>query len=320
MKTQISKWLSILLPLSLGVFLIIYTYQKYTPEQIEAIKGFFRNADYFYIFLSLIISTVGGASRAYRWKFSLNHMGYQNSFANNFMAVSIGYLMNMTIPRSGEISRALILKKYNDIPFDKAFGTIVAERIVDSVILLFLVLIAFVVQFDIVQAFILDKIPVEKVIYIIVAGFILFVAALLVYFYSKLKIVLHLKEKISGLKEGLLSIVRMKQKGAFFFHTLVIWTSYILMFYITIFSLSGTENLSFGAVLISFIVGSIAIAVTSSGFGTYPVLMAKILLFYSVPETIGIAFGWIVWSSQILLVIVTGIISFLLLPVFNRKK
>ena len=320
MKTQISKWLSILLPLSLGVFLIIYTYQKYTPEQVEAIKGFFRNADYFYIFLSLIISTVGGASRAYRWKFSLNHMGYQNSFANNFMAVSIGYLMNMTIPRSGEISRALILKKYNDIPFDKAFGTIVAERIVDSVILLFLVLIAFVVQFDIVQAFILDKIPVEKVIYIIVAGFILFVAALLVYFYSKLKIVLHLKEKISGLKEGLLSIVRMKQKGAFFFHTLVIWTSYILMFYITIFSLSGTENLSFGAVLISFIVGSIAIAVTSSGFGTYPVLMAKILLFYSVPETIGIAFGWIVWSSQILLVIVTGIISFLLLPVFNRKK
>ena len=320
MKTLISKWLSILLPLSLGVFLIIYTYQKYTPEQIEAIKGFFRNADYFYIYLSLVISTIGGASRAYRWKFSLNHMGYKNSFANNFMAVSIGYLMNMTIPRSGEISRALILKKYNDIPFDKAFGTIVAERIVDSVILLFLVLIAFVVQFDIVQAFILDKIPVEKVIYIIVAGFLLFVAALLVYFYSKLKIVLHLKEKISGLKEGLLSIVRMKQKGAFFFHTLVIWTSYILMFYITIFSLSGTENLSFGAVLISFIVGSIAIAVTSSGFGTYPVLMAKILLFYSVPETIGIAFGWIVWSSQILLVIVTGVISFLLLPVFNRKK
>ena len=308
------------MPLSLGVFLIIYTYQKYTPEQIEAIKGFFRNADYFYIYLSLVISTIGGASRAYRWKFSLNHMGYKNSFANNFMAVSIGYLMNMTIPRSGEISRALILKKYNDIPFDKAFGTIVAERIVDSVILLFLVLIAFVVQFDIVQAFILDKIPVEKVIYIIVAGFLLFVAALLVYFYSKLKIVLHLKEKISGLKEGLLSIVRMKQKGAFFFHTLVIWTSYILMFYITIFSLSGTENLSFGAVLISFIVGSIAIAVTSSGFGTYPVLMAKILLFYSVPETIGIAFGWIVWSSQILLVIVTGVISFLLLPVFNRKK
>ncbi len=320
MKSNISKWLSILLPLLLGVFLIVYTYQKYTPEQIDTIKGHFRDADYFYIFLSLIISTIGCASRAYRWKYSLEHMGYRNSFANNFMAVSIGYLMNMTIPRSGEISRALVLKKYDDIPFDKGFGTIVAERVVDTLILLFLVMLAFFVQFDVVKAFILDKIPVEKVLYIIAFGTVAMIAAMLVYFYSKIGIVLTVKEKISGLKEGILSIVRMKRKGAFLFHTAVIWTSYILMFYVTIFALDATSEVSFGAVLSSFIVGSIAIAVTSSGFGTYPVLIAKILVFYSIPETVGTAFGWIVWSSQILLVVVTGVLSFLLLPVFNRKK
>ena len=320
MKSNISKWLSILLPLLLGVFLIVYTYQKYTPEQIDTIKGHFRDADYFYIFLSLIISTIGCASRAYRWKYSLEHMGYRNSFANNFMAVSIGYLMNMTIPRSGEISRALVLKKYDDIPFDKGFGTIVAERVVDTLILLFLVMLAFFVQFDVVKAFILDKIPVEKVLYIIAFGTVAMIAAMLVYFYSKIGIVLTVKEKISGLKEGILSIVRMKRKGAFLFHTAAIWTSYILMFYVTIFALDATSEVSFGAVLSSFIVGSIAIAVTSSGFGTYPVLIAKILVFYSIPETVGTAFGWIVWSSQILLVVVTGVLSFLLLPVFNRKK
>src|SRR5690606_1983713 len=104
--------------------LIVYTYQKYTPEQIEVIVSHFRDADYFYIYLSLVISLIGSASRAYRWKYSLEHMGYYNSFANNFMAVSIGYLMNMTIPRSGEISRALLVKKYDDIPFDKGFGSI----------------------------------------------------------------------------------------------------------------------------------------------------------------------------------------------------
>src|SRR5690606_20390843 len=123
-------------PLALGIVLIVYTYQKYTPEQIQTIKGYFRNADYFYVFLALIVSLIGCASRAYRWKYSLEHMGYKTSFANNFMAVSIGYLMNMTIPRSGEISRALIVKKYNDIPFDKGFGTIVAERVIDTFILL----------------------------------------------------------------------------------------------------------------------------------------------------------------------------------------
>jgi len=304
----------------LGVFLIVYSYNKYTAEQLQTIKNYFKEADYFYIYISLIISTIGGASRAYRWKYSLEHMGYKTNFPNNFMAVSIGYLMNMTIPRSGEISRALLLKKYDAIPFDKAFGTIVAERIVDTIVLLSLVILAFFVQFDIVKAFILDKIPLDKALWFIGAGTVLFAVLLLFYFYSTLSILVKIKQKISGLKEGLLSIVHMKQKGAFLFHTVIIWASYILMFYVTIFALKETSTISFGAVLTSFIVGSLAIAITSSGFGTYPVLMAKILLFYNISDPVGTAFGWIVWSSQIILVVVTGVISFLLLPVFNRNK
>lgn len=320
LRQVVSKWLSIILPLLLGCFLIIYAYSQYTPEQIQTITAYFRNADYFYIFISLIISTLGCASRAYRWKFSLEHMGYKTSFHNNFFAVSIGYMMNTTIPRSGEISRAVILKKYDGIPFDKGFGTIVAERIVDTLILLLLVLLAFFLQFDIVKAFILDKIPMEQAMYVVIIGFVLTVAALLLYFYSKIGIVLTIKEKISGLKEGMFSIVKMEKKWPFIFHTAFIWISYILMFYVTIFALDETKDISFGAILTSFIVGSMVIAITSSGFGTYPVLMAKILLFYSISDTAGMAFGWIVWSSQILLVILTGLVSFILLPLFNRTK
>ena len=236
------------------------------------------------------------------------------------MAVSIGYLMNMTIPRSGEISRALILKKYDNIPFDKGFGTIVAERVVDTVILLFLVLLAFFVQFDVVKAFILDKIPMEEVFWIMGLGSLLFICVVFIYIYSKHAVVLTIKGKIAGLKEGVLSIFKMKNKGGFLFHTALIWSSYIMMFYVTIFTLDETSTISIGAVLSSFIVGSLAIAVTSSGFGTYPVLIAKILLFYSIPETVGTAYGWIVWTSQIVLVLILGVLSFLLLPVFNRKQ
>ena len=72
-------------------------------------------------FLSIFIAFLGSASRAYRWKYALEHMGYKTSFANNFMAVSVAYIMNIFIPKSGEVSRALIVKKYEDIPFDKAF-------------------------------------------------------------------------------------------------------------------------------------------------------------------------------------------------------
>jgi len=247
-------------------------------------------------------------------------MGYKTSFANNFFAVCIGYLMNTTIPRSGELSRAVIVKKYDGIPFDKGFGTIVAERIVDMVVLLFLVLLALVVQFDVVKAFVLDKIPMEKAMIVLVVGVLLTIAAVLVYFYSKIGIVLTLKEKVSGLKEGIFSIVKMKKKWSFIFHTIFIWATYILMFYVTIFALDETSGISFGAILTSFIVGSMVIAITSSGFGTYPVLMAKILVFYSISEPVGTAFGWIVWTSQILLIVVSGLVSFILLPLFNRTK
>ena len=320
LKSQIGKWLSIILPVALGIYLIIYTFGKFTPEQIEEIKGYFKNANYLYIFIAAIIAILGNASRAYRWKFSLDHMGYQSSFWNNFMAINIGYLLNLTVPKSGEISRAVIVKKYDKIPFDKGFGSIVAERIVDMVVLLLFMLLAVVMQFKIAKAFILDKIPVNKLIILLIAGVFVFTVAILVYLYSKSPLILKLKQQVSGLKEGVFSIIHMKKKWEYFFHTIFIWFSYVVTFYVTIFTLEATSHLSIGAVITSFVVGSIAIAFTNSGFGSYPFLVSKILLFYAITETVGNAFGWIVWTSQMLVVLVMGVLSFIFLPILNRKK
>jgi uncharacterized protein (TIRG00374 family) len=320
LKAKIGKWLSIFLPLFLGIFLIYYSYNQFSDKDLLEIKKHFKNANYYYLNFSIFIAFLGSASRAYRWKYALEHMGYKTSFANNFMAVSIGYLMNMTVPRSGEISRAVILKKYNGVPFDKAFGTIIAERIVDMVILLGLIIVAFFVQYDILKTFILDKIPLQKLILLMIIGLVLFVAFILVYIYSKLSFILKLKEKISGLKEGILSILHMEKKWSYLGHTFFIWFSYIYMFYIGLLVISETNMLPISAVITSFIVGSVAIAFTNSGFGSYPFLMAKILLFYHISETAGSAFGWIIWTSQMLLLVILGTLSFLLLPILNRSK
>ena len=320
MKAKISKWLSIVLPLFLGIFLIYYSYNQFSEKDIEEIKKHFKNANYYYLNFSIFIAFLGSVSRAYRWKYALDHMGYKTTFANNFMAVSIGYLMNMTVPRSGEISRALVLKKYNDVPFDKGFGSIIAERIVDMVILLGLIILAFFIQYDILKTFILDKIPLQKLILLLAIGLVLFMAFILIYLYSKLKFILQLKEKISGLKEGILSILHMKKKWAYLGHTVFIWFSYIYMFYIGLLVISETNMLPLSAVITSFIVGSVAIAFTNSGFGSYPFLMAKILLFYNISETAGSAFGWIIWTTQMLLLVFLGALSFLLLPMLNRSK
>jgi uncharacterized protein (TIRG00374 family) len=320
LKKQISKWLSILLPVVLGFYLIIYTYNKFTTEQILEIKSYFKNANYSYIFLGLFVAFLGNASRAYRWKFALEHMGYKTSFYNNFMAVNIGYLLNLTVPKSGEISRALIVKKYENVPFDKGFGSIVAERIIDMIVLLLFMALAVFLQFDIVKSFILDKIPFQKLLIFSAISILAGIALLLIYFYSKAKWVLFIKQKISGLKEGVLSIFHMKKKVEYLLHTAFIWFSYLFMFYITLFVIPETSTLSIGAIISAFVVGSIAIAFTNSGFGSYPFLISKILLFYTISETAGNAFGWIVWTSQMVLVLIMGVLSFLFLPIFNRNR
>lgn len=320
MKKKISKWLSILLPLLLGVILIVYQYHQFTADQLVEMKGYFRNANYLYIYLSLFIATFGFASRAYRWKFSLEHMGYTSKLSNNIMAVCIGYFMNLTIPRSGEISRAVIVKKYEDVPFDKAFGTIVAERIVDLMLFFLFVFTALILQFKVLKNFIISTIPFEKLILLALIGFTGFIIFVLLWIYSKWKFILFIKEKLAGLMEGMLSIVKMKKKWPFLFHSLFIWFTYILMFYVAIFALDETSTISLGAVITAFVIGSLAIGFTNSGFGAFPLLIAQIFLLYHIPETVGTAFGWLVWISQTALTVVLGSLSFLLLPLLNKNK
>ncbi len=319
MKETSSKWLSILLPIFLGIFLIVYQYNSFTKGQIVEIEGYFKNANYFFVFLALLAAFFGNALRAYRWKYMLSHLGYNSSFRNNFMAVNIGYLLNLTVPKSGEISRALIVKKYNNIPFDKGFGTIVAERIIDVFFLIFFMLLAVILQFDIIKSFIFDKLPIRTLVLILLLGTTLLLGSILVYKYSKLKLVLFIKTKLAGLKEGLLSIFYMKDKWMYLFQTFLIWSSYLVTFYLATFVVSETISLSFSAIITSFVVGSIAIAFTNSGFGSYPFLISKVLVFYAVAETAGNAFGWIIWTSQMLLVLFLGLLSFIFIPILNRK-
>jgi uncharacterized protein (TIRG00374 family) len=259
-------------------------------------------------------------SRGYRWKYTLEHLGYKPKISTNVMAVCIGYFVNMSIPRSGEVSRALLLKKYEDVPFDKAFGTIIAERVVDTFFLLSFIALAFFLEFDVLKTFVLDKIPFQKLMLLLGVGAFLFISVILLFRYSKHRIILLIKQKISGLMDGVFSIWKMEKKWAFLFHSLLIWASYFFMFYITIFALPETSNLSISTVIISFIVGGLAITLTNSGFGAYPFLMAEILLLYNVPETAGTAFGWLVWTSQTLMVVLLGTLSFLLLPILNKNK
>ena len=319
MKTDIRKFLSLSIPLFIGLGIIYYQYTTLTPEEVGKIKISFIKADYFYIFLSLFIALFGYWSRAYRWKFALQHLGYKTQFRNDLMTVCVSYLVNLTIPRSGEISRAALLKKYEDVPFDKGFGTIVAERIVDLLIFLLFVVIAFILQFDKLYQFLIEKLPLEKIIYLLIGGIIIFIIFILVWIYAEWKIIQKLKEKLSGLIEGMTSILKMKDKWNYIFHSFFIWFSYLMMFYVTIFALPETAEISFDVVIMGFIFGSLAVGFTNGGLGAYALAIALIYSLYGISNDVGVAFGWLVWTSQTLLTIFLGLVSYLLLPILNKK-
>ena len=320
MKAGIRKFLSLTIPLFIGLGIIYYQYTTLTLEELEKIKISFIKADYFYIFLSLFIALFGFWSRAYRWKFALQHLGYQTKFRNDLMTVCVSYLVNLTIPRSGEISRAALLKKYENVPFDKGFGTIVAERIVDMLIFLLFVAIGFISQFDTIYHYLLDKnVKFETLIWTAIVGFLLFILFVLIWIYAEWKIILKLKQKLSGLIEGMQSILKMKDKWKYIFHSFFIWFSYLAMFYVTIFALPETADISFDVVVMGFIFGTLAVGFSNGGLGAYPWAVASILGLYGISEGIGTAFGYLIWVSQTLLTIFLGLLSYLLLPILNKK-
>jgi hypothetical protein len=320
LSRSLSKFLQIAIPLGLGFFLIWYIYQSFTPQQLEETKKYFANANYGFVLLSVVFSILSHLSRSYRWSFMLEPLGYKTKLLNNFMAISVAYLLNIFIPKSGEISRGIILDKYEGVPFQKGFGTIISERVVDLIFLLFFTALAFIIKFDVLYDYIVGSIP-PSILYVLIFGILLAAISVPLYIkFSKSNINKKLKNFVFGLKEGVFSILKMRKKGAFLFHTFIIWGLYLLSFYTAMHALPETATISFGTIIITFVVGSFTFAFTNSGFGTYPAAVAGILTVFGVAKTVGIAFGWIVWISNITSIVLFGVLSLVLLPIYNRKR
>lgn len=287
---------------------------------VEDLIGYFKNADYGYIGLGLLFGLLSHLSRAYRWKYMIEPMGYTLRLPNSIMAVFATYLVNYTIPRAGEITRATILTNYEGVPFEKGFGTIVAERVADMVVMLGIITITLFLEFEFIYQFFSERFNPNK---LIIGGSIGLVILGLVFTFLKKSsspFAIKVRAFISGLIEGILSIFKMKHKWAFIAHTLFIWLMYVLMFYITTFSIPETSNLPIAAVLIGFISASFSIAATNGGIGSYPVAVYAAFSIFAIAKEPSIAFGWIMWSSQTLMIIVLGGISLIYLPIYNRTK
>ena len=245
-------------------------------------------------------------------------MGYNLRLPNSIMAVFTTYIVNYTIPRAGEVSRATILTNYEGVPFEKGFGTIIAERVADLVVMLCIISFSLLLEFDIIYNYLVTTIDPTKLIIIGFVGVLIFAFLYQLLKKSNHSFVMKIKTLLLGLFEGITSILKMKKKWPFIFHTLFIWGMYVLMFYVTSFSLVETSQLPFPAILIGFIFASFSIAATNGGIGSYPLAIFAAFSMFNIPEDPSIAFGWIMWTSQTIMVIVLGGASLLFLPIYNR--
>ena len=312
---DIKKVLKIVLPLALGSFLVWYSLSDIS---LEILGNYFKEAKYSFIFLGLFFGILSHLSRAYRWKFMLEPLGFKPKFINSVLAVLVGYLVNLAIPRAGEISRATVMTNYEKIPFEKAFGTIVAERIADLIMMLSIIAFTLFVQFDFIYDLLSKNFNPLKIgigLVVLIVGFYIFTS-----FVKKATsgFLLKIKTFISGLIEGVTSIFKMKNKWAFIFHTVFIWAMYVAMFWATIPAIEGL-NLPFGGILIGFIAGGFSIAATNGGIGLYPIAVAGALALFNVPTETATAFGWIMWTAQTAMIVVFGGLAFLLLPIYNKN-
>ena len=311
----------IIIPLGIGIFFIYLSYNNTSSEDRKNIFSHIKNANYSFVFLSVVFGALSHISRAYRWKFLLAPLGYKPRLINSLLAVLIGYVSNLGIPRSGELFRATVMDRFENIPFQKGFGTVIAERLVDLFILLCFVSLALILQFDLIWEILANK-PINPVhISLIIVGVsIVFLILRKFINQSNNPFLKKIRLFFSELWEGIISLKKMEHKWAFVGHTLFIWLMYLAMFYIMKFSIPETASLGLESLIAAFVVGALAISATNGGVGVYPFSVSLVLIAYGISKESSLAFGWIMWTSQTVMIVLFGSLAFFALPLVNRFK
>jgi len=283
-----------------------------------------QKSDKFYLWLMAAFAIVSHVIRALRWKMLLQPTGNFVGLGSSFLSLMTGYLVNLAIPRGGEVSRCYNLYQLEKTPVITSFGTVITERLVDVVCLLVLIAASFYFEWEKLKVFLnaLDfssgkSIAVPGWLWIILVFGIAFLSS--IYFLRKNERVIKI---IQGFTAGMLSIFQLKNKTRFAFYSLAIWGFYFLMSYLVLMAFPETAHLGFSAVVTLFAIGSVAMAAPlPGGTGSYHVLVPLgLTTLYHVPNADAVAFVFVFHAWQTLLMIVIGVISFIISNLIIKQK
>ena len=313
----------------LGIALIWWSLHQIPAEEWTKFTLALKDSKLWIVFPVFIILGLSHLLRALRWRLIMEPLGYKPSIGNTYLAVLIGYLANLAVPRLGEVLKCTLLAKYEKVPAEKIVGTIVAERAFDVISLGVVFLLALGLQFNVIEAGwnqlksqTAAKEPLaqdQNLILYILMSIVLIVLALFFVLRKRLpKMIASVKQIITGIWEGVISATKLKQHNLFFLYSFGIWFLYLLATYVGLHATPGTES-SFATAISCLAYASIGMILTPGGIGAYAYFMAKVLELNGVDYTLGLANGTLQWFSQFLIVIVLGGLSLILLPLINKQ-
>lgn len=288
-----------------------------------------QSADKGWLILMAGVFMLGQAIRAERWRMLMEPTGFRATFYHSSLALMIGYLVNLVIPRGGEVSRCYYLYKLNKTPVETSFGTVVIERIVDVLCLFVLLGVSFAMESEKLFAFI-STLPIHAggmkgKLLIVLAGFLILLAAgFFLTWYAKRnqKLGSFLQRTLHGFKQGLAAVFRLERKFLFLTYSAAIWGLYFLMTYCVVMAFPETSVLGVSAVLSLFAIGAIAMAAPlPGGAGSYHTLVPAGLVFlYAIPQSDAVAFTFVFHAWQTLIMIVAGAIALVITSWIIKKK
>jgi hypothetical protein len=317
---------------SIGI-LLVWLVSRQVADKKDKIIDAFKNANYFWVVMSCVAAIAGHILRAYRWNYLLEPIGHKARFPNALGSVFIGYLVNYGIPRAGELMRCTLIARYDKIPFEKALGTVITERIVDFVLLILVFALTMLFQFS--ELFGLsDKYifhPIKEKLHVFIDKPVLGIVALVVVlagiaglFLLRKRIGKMLSGKfgsiIKGFGQGLSSVKQSKHKVMFSVLSLAIWATYLLGIYFCFFAFKETSHLGIKEGLVLLLFGTFGVIFTPGGLGAYHAIITAVLGYYAIDDVTAFAFPWLVWSTQLIVIVIVGGASFVILPIYNKEK
>lgn len=328
MTTKVISAIKYIVLLGVGGILLWLAFRGVNfSETIDEIK----NANLFWLGLSVLASLIAFFSRAIRWNLLIEPLGFQPKIMNTSTALMIGYLANLAVPRLGEVTRCGTLNQTEKVPFEKLLGTVIFERIIDVICLLICMVMVAVSEYDRLGNFLNENIfnPLKSKANFffnspltIALVFVIFIALILFLFKNKRSkgVIAKFTGILKGIGDGLTSVRKMKKPFQFIFHTVLIWGMYFLMSYLCFFSLQATSLLDWHAGLFVLVVGGMGMsAPVQGGIGAYHLLVSQGLMLYGLTQGHGLAFATLMHTSQTLVVIILGALSFLYLFLKQRN-